>query len=140
MRRSSRSAGVLLLLVLAVVALSCSSKASTESDVYLLTYDLGGDAVPAAEIEGELTFRDQCLWIETGEVRYLALWPGGSEVDDVSSSITIVTPAGDIHTAGDAIHVGGGEVNDLGFLDTLVTSAIPEECADTPAWLITENL
>lgn len=141
MHRRVSSNAVGLLSVLAVVLIACSpTPDQSASDVYLPTYMLSGDAVPAGDIEGQLTLEEDCLWIDTGEQRYLALWPEGSEIDAHGDSISVILPAGDTLTVGGSIYVGGGEVTDQDFLVTLVDSPVPEVCSGQPGWLITEGL
>lgn len=129
-----------LILPVAVFSLAVGCSAATSSDLYFPTYQLAGGAVPAGDISGVLVLERNCLWIEAGTERYLALWPSDWVLSGTGESAEVLSPGGTSYRDGDEVHFGGGETADQQHRDSLITEPVPEECNGTKAWLVTESL
>jgi hypothetical protein len=133
-------------LVFFVVGLAgCASPSDEPPDqgttgVAFPIYTLEGPGYPAAAIRGVLVLDSDCLWIDIGEERYLALWPEGWTVARSGDTVTVTDPAGASLATGTEIYVGGGEEVDQDFMASLLDAPVPEACRGEPGWLVTEIL
>ncbi|MQW76374.1 hypothetical protein GHK92_10840 [Nocardioides sp. dk4132] len=136
--RTNRSRPLLapaLGLLVAVGGLTGCGDAASEvvsaGDVEVLVAEpLGG--VMDALLTGRLVVVDGCLGVEGEEAgdRMVVIWPHGTEVIDAAGPAIDVPGEGEIGI-GDAVHVGGGAVDD----GSGAGIEVPQPCRDSPLWL-----
>jgi hypothetical protein len=94
---------------------------------------------PAALLEGAtIVFRDGCVGTDvlpTGEFEPI-IWPASAFLSHQGDELVLVVDGLVIHHL-DAANVGGGEVNDVAFVEQL-SGAIPEACRSDLYWLAGE--
>ena len=93
------------------------------------------DGFPAALIDGTLSFRGSCIWVEQEDgTSSVILWPGNTTVR--LEGVQPVVQVGDlVLREGDGIQLGGGSYSDKDFVAGLLGTAIPDSCVTQLYWL-----
>jgi hypothetical protein len=93
-------------------------------------------------LEGRLVVEAGCVWLDRidGDDRVLAIWPEGSRLTYENDAAVVRTALGDlIGRAGETTIYGGGAYDDRAFIDSILATPIPAECASDQFWLVTES-
>jgi hypothetical protein len=87
------------------------------------------DAMMAALNTGTLVEADGCLWIESGEVRHLVLWPPGSTVRLEPIGL-VVENDGARAVIGTQVEAGGGEIteDEYAWVVEQIGRQVPDPC------------
>jgi len=87
---------------------------------------------------GTLVHADGCLWIVSGDEKWLALWPTSYAPAVVNGNTVVVNEAsGEILArVGTAIEVLGGETHDPKAARSIVSSDIPTNCIGGAFWQV----
>jgi hypothetical protein len=123
------------LVVASAVGCSLSGSSLTVDGVTMLRTGVttGG---PTALIRGTLDFRDGCIWLqEAPEASVIVLWPSHASLDNSLGVLSVTIDSGRF-VDGDELTLGGGELEDLDFVRTLV-GPIPENCITDRYWQAT---
>jgi hypothetical protein len=126
---------------LALAVASCASPGPMALDgVTIMRHGYMGEG-PAALLErATIVFRDGCVGTDvlpTGNFEPI-IWPPGARLSHQGDDVVLVVDGLVIHHL-DAANVGGGEYNDVAFIERL-SGAIPEACRADRYWLATEVL
>lgn len=112
--------------LMTLLLVACSS--AIPAGLYVPTYG-PLNAWPTALLEGTLLEEDGCLWIESRDIRWLVLWPGGSSVVEEGEQI-VVRNGGERAVVGSDVSAGGGEYGPehYDFVVGLIGEEVPAAC------------
>jgi hypothetical protein len=126
--------GSAALIAIALSVAACGGSVVADGVTMLRTGLMNGG--PTAIANGTLHFRDGCVWLqEAPDVSVVVLWPFGANLDASTGSLA-VTLENKRYVEGDVVTLGGGEVNDVAYVRSLV-GTIPDACLTARYWLAT---
>ena len=139
MARSTRESLAGILTVIAFAMTGCAAAGAGE---FFPQYELEPPVqAPAAAIEGVVRVTDGCIFLGAGDELYLLLWPGDFALTNIGG-MSAVADGQDRIVAEDGMRVmyGGGEYlpEHKAFVEGLISTEIPEDCATHRFWLVTE--
>ncbi|MGD9117829.1 MAG: hypothetical protein PVJ08_03720 [Dehalococcoidia bacterium] len=124
----------LLLVLLVLVPVGCTSTV----EIFFPVQQSGFDQMDAL-LEGNLELDDDgWLRAESGNSRYVLIWPYGFSVRGEDEEIQVIDGDGQVVAIeGEAIKVGGGEGASVEIVEMYIGKSLPDSC-DGPFWIVSE--
>jgi hypothetical protein len=122
-----------------VAGLVLSSCAQLDPTSNIPTYGLGRErGGPTALFSGTLSIEDGCTWLKpTAGPRHLAVWPEGSFLRTESGRAIVRNRDGlAIAVTGESREYLGGGYTDQAFIESILLTPAPENCATRYWWLV----
>lgn len=118
-----------------------SPAAPTQAAPFYVAYHRALNSYPAAELgAATLVVESGCLWLRSGKMRWLPLWPESVALR-VGEPETLMERGEVVARVGQPISVGGGEYQpaEAAFAISLIDgNPPPAECAGGLYWLVSE--